>query len=56
MPGMEGYALLRAVRAARAAQVRWGNDAEDELVLAHDPDIRLALEQFGTLTRLLAQP
>ena len=44
------------VLAARAAQVRWGNDAEDELVLAHDPDIRLALEQFGTLTRLLAQP
>jgi hypothetical protein len=42
--------------AARAAQVRWGDDAEDELRLATDPDVALALEQFPRLAELLGQP
>jgi carboxyl-terminal processing protease len=42
--------------AARAAEVRWGAEARDELSLRHDPVVALALAQFPRLTQLLASP
>jgi carboxyl-terminal processing protease len=40
--------------AARVAEVRWGPEARDELLLRHDPVIALAVQQFGRLGALLA--
>jgi carboxyl-terminal processing protease len=48
--------LLARRLAARAAEVRWGTDARDELLLRHDPTIALGLAQFPRLTQLLASP
>jgi carboxyl-terminal processing protease len=41
---------------ARAAEVRWGAEARDELVLRHDPVVALGLAQFARLAALLAPP
>lgn len=40
--------------AARAAEVRWGTDARDELLARSDPDIRAAAGAFARLDSLLA--
>ena len=42
--------------AARAAEVRWGADARDELLLRNDPVVALGLAQFPQLAELLASP
>jgi carboxyl-terminal processing protease len=50
-----GRALARRL-AARVALVRWGAEARDELLLATDPFVLLAREQFSGLPALLAGP
>jgi len=42
--------------AARAADVRWGAEARDELLLRNDPVVALGLAQFPRLAELLASP
>jgi len=44
------------VLAARAAEVRWGTDARDELLVRSSPDIRAALTYFPRLPELLGRP
>ncbi len=41
--------------AARAASVRWGDDVAEDLLIAHDADIRAALKEFPRLPQLLRQ-
>jgi carboxyl-terminal processing protease len=45
---------LARILAARAAEVRWGPDAREEFVIPNDRTIRVALEQFPQLHKLLA--
>lgn len=42
--------------AARVAEVRWGPEARDELLLRHDPVVALGVAQFPKLEALLAPP
>jgi len=42
--------------AARVAEVRWGTEARDDLLLRHDPTLAAALAQFARLPELLASP
>jgi carboxyl-terminal processing protease len=49
-------AALARELAARVAEVRWGAEARDELLLRHDPLLGVALEQFPHLDDLLASP
>jgi carboxyl-terminal processing protease len=46
-------ARLGRILAARAAEVRWGAEAAEELVVRNDPDVRLAVEQMARLPVLL---
>jgi hypothetical protein len=39
--------------AARAAEVRWGTDAENAFIAANDPDIRVAMGAFDKARALL---
>lgn len=50
-----GRALAREL-AARVAEVRWGTEARDDLLLRHDPVLAAALAQFPRLSDLLAPP
>ena len=50
-----GMALARRL-AARVALVRWGVEAREALLLATDPFVLLAREEFGRLPGLLAGP
>jgi hypothetical protein len=45
---------LARILAARSADVRWGPDAREEFIVRNDTTIRVALEQFPRLRRLLA--
>jgi hypothetical protein len=38
------------------AEVRWGTEARDDLLLRHDPTLAAALAQFARLPELLASP
>ncbi len=42
--------------AIRVAEVRWGTDARDELIVRNDPDVRAALDSFPRLQQLLSAP
>ena len=42
--------------ALRVAEVRWGPDARDELLVRNDPDIRAAADYFRRLPELLSGP
>lgn len=56
-PGDTALDVVLARRlAARVALVRWGADARDELLLATDPVVTRAREEFGRLPGLLATP
>jgi carboxyl-terminal processing protease len=47
---------LARILAARAAEVRWGPDAREEFLIHNDLTIRVALEQFPQLHKLLGPP
>ena len=47
---------IARVLAARVAEVRWGPEARDQLIVGADPDIRAAVAYFTRLTELLAPP
>lgn len=44
------------IMAYRAAEVRWGPEAADALLLRHDPDVRAAMATWDRLPALLAGP
>jgi peptidase S41-like protein len=48
-------ARMGRILAARAAAERWGPDAAEDLLIAHDADIRAALKEFARLPELLRQ-
>ena len=48
--------VLARELAARVAEVRWGADARDDLLLRHDPVLGASLAQFPRLPELLASP
>lgn len=49
-------ARLSRILAARVAEVRWGTDASDELVVGSSPDVQAATGYFARLGQLLAAP
>jgi carboxyl-terminal processing protease len=56
VPDSETVRQLLLGLAARVAEVRWGPDARDELLLRHDRVLAIALAQFARLSVLLASP
>ena len=46
-------AHIGLILAARTAEVRWGQDGVEEIVVRHDPDIQAALPYFSRLGELL---
>jgi hypothetical protein len=48
------YQIMRRL-ASRAAEVRWGVDARDELLARSDTDVRAAMGAFGQ-AKALARP
>lgn len=44
---------LGRILAYRAAEVRWGRDAADALLVRHDPDLRVAMTYWDRLDQLL---
>jgi carboxyl-terminal processing protease len=55
-PDTAQASALRWRLAARVAEVRWGRDARDELLLMNDPEVRLAVAQFANVAARLARP
>lgn len=47
---------ISRILAARVAEVRWGPDAYDELVVRSSPDVEAAIGYFPRLRQLLAAP
>jgi len=47
---------IARVLGARVADVRWGAEARDQLIVGADPDIQAALGHFTRLAELLAPP
>lgn len=52
-PDSATRAYMGLILAARAAEVRWGQDGVEEIVVRHDPDIQAAMAYFPRLGELL---
>ena len=52
-PDSATRAYMGFILAVRAAEVRWGQDGVEEIVVRHDPDIQAAIAYFPRLGELL---
>lgn len=55
-PGEAQAGRIGRIMAYRSAEVRWGAEAADGLLLRHDPDLRAAMGYWDRLPALLARP